>query len=440
MSKSISNRREFLGQATRGGAAAIAIPYFVSPQALGYSGRASASDRIVMGAIGCGGKGRHNTGEFLKIPNVQFVAVCDVDEHHAQEDKRQIDTALGNADCQLYRDFRELVAREDIDAVHVSTPDHWHALTSIAALNSGKDVYCEKPLANSVAEAIALRNAARRMQRVVQTGSQERSNSQARFACELVQNHRIGKLHTIEINMPCIDEPHHKEVIAWKGIPESQTPPPHLDWQFWLGHTPDVPYHERRSHFWWRFILAHGGGEMTDRGAHIIDIAQLANDSDNGGPSEFKASGKRNEGSLYDAFMDYEFENVYANGVRMIGKNQSPRGLKLVGDEGWIFIHIHGAQLEASQPALLEEKPESLKKSLGRSPGHHQNFIDCIQTRQQPIADAGIGCRTATICHLNNIAMLVGRPILWDPVKEEIVGDPDASALLCPKFREPWKL
>jgi predicted dehydrogenase len=403
-------------------------------------GQPPASDRIAMGAIGCGGKGRHNTGEFLQHPDVQFVAVCDVDTRHSQEDKRQVDAKYQNADCKAYRDFRDLVAREDIDAVHVSTPDHWHALASIAALENGKDVYCEKPLANSVAEAIALRDVARRWQRVVQTGSQERSNERARFACELVRNQRIGKLQTIEINMPCADEDHHKQVIAWQGIPAPQPIPAEFDWQFWLGHTPDVPYHERRAHFWWRFILAHGGGEMTDRGAHIIDLAQLANDSDDSGPTEFRARGTRNEGSLYDAFMDYEFENTYANGVRMIGKNQSPRGLKLIGSDGWIFIHIHGAALEASNPDWLNEKPESLKKSLGRSPGHHRNFLDSIKSRQQSIADAGIGCRTATICHLNNIAMLVGRPLHWDPLKEEIVDDAEASKLLCPTFREPWTL
>jgi predicted dehydrogenase len=440
MPHSTSNRREFLSHVARTGAAAVAVPYFVAPSALGLDGRKPPSDRIVVAAIGCGGKGRHNTGEFLKQPDVQFVACCDVDSSHAEEDKRQIDAYYSNTDAKLFKDFRELVARDDIDAVHVSTPDHWHALASIAAIHSGKDVYCEKPLANSVAEAIAIRNAAQRKQRVVQTGSHERSNNKARFACELVRNGRIGKLHTIEINMPCSDEPHHKEVIAWKGIPDPQPVPPQLDWDFWLGHTPVAPYHERRCHFWWRFILAHGGGEMTDRGAHIIDLAQLANNSDATGPVEISATGKRNEGSLYDAFMDYQFENTFANGVKMIGKNQSPRGLKLVGDAGWIFIHVHGADLEASDPNWLQEKPESFKTSLGRSPGHHRNFLDCVKARQQPFADAGIGCRTATICHLNNIAMLLGRKLQWDPEREQFVNDDEASKLLQPQFREPWKL
>ena len=179
---------------------------------------------------------------------------------------------------------------------------------------------------------------------------------------------------------------------------------------------------------------------MTDRGAHIIDLAQLANNSDETGPTEITATGKRNEGSLYDAFMDYEFENVFADGVKLIGKNQSPRGLKLIGPDGWIFINVHGGETEASNPSWLQEKPESFKTSLGRSPGHHRNFIDCVQSRQQPIAHAGIGCRTATICHLNNIAMLLGRKLRWDPKTEKILDDPEASKLLLPTFREPWKI
>jgi predicted dehydrogenase len=435
-----SHRRAFLSKAVRAGAAAIAAPYFVTPSALGLCGRPPASDRIVIGAIGCGGKGRHNTGVFLAEKDTQIVAVCDVDSGHAEQDQRQVDQHYGTSDCRRYADFREIVARGDIDAVHVSTPDHWHALISVAAIESGKDVYCEKPLANSVSEAIAIRDAARRRQRVVQTGSQERSNDKVRFACELVRSGRVGKLHTVEVNMPCGDEAHHKEVIAWKGIPDPQPVPANLDWDFWLGPRPLAPYHERRSHFWWRFILAYGGGEMTDRGAHIIDLAQLANASDESGPSEITARGTRNAGSLYDAFMDYEFENVYSSGVRMVGRNREPRGLKLIGEDGWVFIHIHGGDLKSEPADLLEIPLDQLRVRLGRSPGHHRNFLDCVKDRQLPVAHAEIGCRTATICHLNNIAMLLGRTIRWDPVGEQIVDDDEAAALLRPSFREPWRL
>lgn len=430
-----ASRREFLGVATAS-TAAFAIPYFVPGTSLGLGDRTAPSERIVMASIGCGGQGRHNTSAFLSFDDIQFVAVCDVDRRNSAQDKQQIDAHYGNTDCREHHDFRELLEKEKLDAVHVSTPDHWHGLTSVAALNRGLDVYCEKPLANSVGEAIAIRDAATRNQRVVQTGSHERSGDNARFACELARSGALGKISLVEINMPCGDEWHHKEVRAFEGVPEPQPVPEGFDWDFWLGPTPVQPYHERRAHFWWRFILATGGGEMSDRGAHIIDLAQLALGMDDSGPVEFKAKGSRKAGCLYDAFMDYEFECTYANGVRLVGANKEPRGLKIIGDSGSLFIHIHGAALEPSSPDLLNLKDLSVQ--LGRSPGHHRNFIDCIKSREQPVAHAGIGCRTATVCHLLNIAMLTGRPLRWDPEKELLLDDLEASKLVLPAMRGDW--
>ena len=430
------SRRRFLGSVVCATGAGLTAPYFVQASSLGLGGATPPSDRIVMASIGSGGKGRHNTGEFLKIANVQFVAVCDVDQDHAGQDKQQIDTHYKHNDCRRYGDFRELLTTEKLDAVHVSTPDHWHALASIAAIRAGCDVYCEKPLANSVGEAMAIRDVAKHHQRIVQTGSHERSNSKIRFAAELARSGRLGEIETIEVNMPCGDESHHKDVLAFKGIPEAMPVPAGLDWNLWLGHTAVVPYHERRSHFWWRFILSFGGGEMSDRGAHIIDIAQLALGMDHAGPVTIKAQGTRHPENLYDAFMDYDFECTYENGVKLIGANREPRGLKIIGSAGWVFVHIHGGELEAEPRGLLEA--QDLEIDLGRSPGHHQNFVDCIASRAAPIADAEIGCRTATVCHLTNIAMLLNRPIQWDPQLEIIKGDDEATKLLWPTLREPW--
>ena len=190
---------------------------------------------------------------------------------------------------------------------------------------------------------------------------------------------------------------------------------------------------------------------MTDRGAHIIDIAQLGIGADNSGPVEFKAAGKQVPGSPYDAFWDYEFTNTYANGIKMIGTTEGPRGLKFEGTDGWLFVAIHGGALTASDPQLLpsnvragkrvapdDQIPDDFKIQLGRSPGHHQNFIDCVISREQPMATAEIGHRTATICHLNNIAMRVGRTLKWDPVLEELIDDPTAGQLLVPEMRSPW--
>jgi predicted dehydrogenase len=225
------------------------------------------------------------------------------------------------------------------------------------------------------------------------------------------------------------------------------TAPEGFDYDTWLGHTAKVPYTERRCHFSWRFILAYGGGEMTDRGAHVIDLAQLGMGTDGTGPIEIEARGVRNKESLFDAFWDYEFTNTYPNGIKMIGGVQTPRGLKFEGSDGWLFIHVHGAKLEASDPVFLKEKPDSLSVKLGRGPGqsreptllHVRGFLDAVKSRKEPFATAEIGHRTASICHLNNIAMLIGKKFQWDPSREQAT-EAEANKLLTPLMRPPWRL
>jgi predicted dehydrogenase len=433
-----TTRREFL-KSSAVAAAAIGVPYFVPATSLG-KGRAAPSDRIVMGAIGTGGQGKGIMRRFLDFDDVQMVAVCDVDARQLKGVKDGVDKKYGNGDCKEYRDFRELVARNDIDAVTVTTPDHWHALCSVAAANAGKHIYCEKPLANSIGEGRAIADAVKKNKVFLQTGSHERSGGDSRFACELVRNGRIGKLHTIRVNLPC-DDDHHKRARAVKTMPPQQQVPEGFDYDFWLGHTPKAPYTEGRCHFMWRFILAYGGGEMTDRGAHVIDIAQLGGGFDDTGPVEIEATGQRNEKSLYDTFWDYQFTNKYAGGVTMIGQSKGPRGLRFEGDDGWIFVHIHGGMLEASDPKLLENRDtKDFKIQLGRSPGHQRNLLDAIKNGKDPVATAEIGHRTASVCHLTNIAMRLGRKLKWDPAKEEFADDSQANAMITPTMRAPWKL
>jgi hypothetical protein len=311
-------------------------------------------------------------------------------------------------------------------------------LASVAALNAGKDVFCEKPLANSVGEGRAICEAVRKNNRVLQTGSHERSGPNARFACELVRSGKIGKLQTIRINLPCTDK-HHLEIRQVTEVPPPEAIPEGFDYDFWLGHTPQVPYTPKRCHFFWRFILTYGGGEMTDRGAHVIDIGQLGASTDDTGPVEIQAIGIPSTG-LFNAFWDYHFINTYANGLRMIGEASGPRGLKFEGSDGWIFVHIHGAKLEAEPASLLNEKPNSLQVQLGRTASHPRNFLDAVKSRKQPFAHAEAGHRTATICHLNNISMRLGRKLMWNPATEQIVGDEEANRLLTPVMRAPWSL
>jgi len=439
------NRRDFLKQSS----VALAAPLFIPATSLGF-GAVPPSERITMGAIGCGGKGRHNTEQFLKDKRVQFVAACDVDSKHLKTASDAINAHYGNQDCKTFRDFRDLIEAHDIDAVHVSTPDHWHAVASVRAMSIGKDVYCEKPLANSFGESKAIRDTALSTGRILQCGSHERSNNNCRFAAELVRNGRLGKLQTVRINMPHEQE-HHQKAIKLNKTPEAQKAPGSLDWDLWQGHTGPIDYRTEGCHFWWRFVLNYGGGEMTDRGAHIIDIAQLALDADASGPVKFEAKGKQTPGSIYDAFWNYSFTNTYANGVQMIGSTDGPRGLKFEGSDGWLFVAIHGGKLEASDPELLPKKlkdggkldptdaaPDDFKIKLGRSTGHHSNFIDSVISRKQPFASAEVGHRTATICHLNNIAMRVGRELNWDPQLEELTNDVEAGKFLKPDMRQPW--
>jgi predicted dehydrogenase len=239
--------------------------------------------------------------------------------------------------------------------------------------------------------------------------------------------------------LPC-DEWHHNEARTRQGPLVSAEVPAGFDYDFWLGHTPVVPYAEKRCHFWWRFNSRYGGGELTDRGAHVIDIVQLALGTDATGPVEFHAEGTALTGELYDAFLDFQFENRYANGLTMTGRSSGPRGLKLEGSAGSIFIHIHGGKLEAEPASLLDRRMGDGDVYLGRAEDHRRNFFECVRSRKEPFATAEIGHRTATICHLNQLAMRLGRSLTWDPQAERVVDDPQANKLLTPTMRPPWRL
>jgi predicted dehydrogenase len=432
-------RRDFLRTTTVASAAAIAAPYFVPAHVLGGPAGKAPSDKLGIGLIGTGGMGMGHLGWITSQPDLVTRAVCDVDKGHLQ---RAVDAAKATdngKECKGFADFQELLAQPGIDAVWVVTPDHWHSLITIAAAKAGKDIYCQKPLANSIGEGRAMVDAVKKYERVMQCGSQERSTPTVRYACELVRNGKLGEIKTIQIYLPC-EENHHNEARSRQGKLVPADVPPELDYDFWLGHTEEVPYAENRCHFWWRFNSRYGAGEMTDRGAHVIDIAQLALDMDNSGPVEYRAQGVPLQGGLYDAFMDFTFENVYPNGVRMIGHKTGPRGIRFEGTDGSLFVHIHGGKLEADPVSLLDTKFGDGDIQLGRTSDHQRNFIDCVRSREVPFAGGEVGHRTATLCQLNVIAMRLGRPLAWDPVAERIVDDEEANKYLLPKMRAPWTL
>jgi len=452
------SRRCFLRVSSVAGlaVAAIGFPTIIPSRAFG------ANDKIVMGCIGTGGQGTGIMRAFLAPEDVRVVAVCDVDKNHRETAAEIVNQRYANKDCKLYSDFREVIARKDIDAVTVTTPDHWHAIISVAAAKAGKHIYCEKPLANSIAESKAVRDAVRKYNVVLQTGSMERSRHNARYAAEIVRNGYIGKLKNIYIQMPTV-EPHHNAIKQTLKVPDSlPAVPSELNYDMWLGHTPEVQYYPERVHFYWRFNLSYGAGEMSDRGAHVIDIGQLGHNTDDTGPIEIKARGWDTQHGIYDTPMEFEFENTFADGVKLVGGTVVPegttpggRGVKFEGTDGWIFEHIHEGTLEASDPEWLElidpdsgsklgnenrELRKQFKVDLGRTGSHQGNFLECIRKGGRPFADVEIGHRSATICQLNMIAMRLGRTLKWDPVAEQIIGDEEASNMMMPSWRGAWKL
>lgn len=418
-------------------AGAIGAPAIVSARALGLDGSAPASDRIVMGAIGTGGRGQSNLRTFLAQPDVQVIAVCDVDPLHAAAAKQIVDDHYGNTDCKIFEDQLLLLREPGMEAVAIATPDHWHGISAVQAAREGKDIYCEKPLAGSIGEGRAICDAVNRYGTILQTGSQERSRDTVRFACDLIINGRLGALQRIVVNLPT-DEPHHAAVRKQTNFPPVRELPPGFNYDRWLGRTPAVPYIPQRVHRMWRFVSAYGGGEMTDRGAHVIDLAQMFTGMDGSGPVLFQAEGKRNASAFYDTVLDFTFVNTHQSGLKIFGSNRGPRGVGIEGSEGSLFVHVHGGKLEASPAKLLDIKPESLPYTIGRSPGHHRNFLDCVRTRKQPVANHEVGQSTATICHINNLAMYLQRELVWNPRDEQFIGDDEANSRVMPPMREPF--
>jgi predicted dehydrogenase len=395
------------------------------------------NDRPNIALIGCGGMGRgdaKNASRFGKV-----VAVCDVDAKHAEEVSKMFDGA------KIYKDFRKLLEDKSVDVVITATPDHWHTLVNLAVLKAGKDVYSEKPLTLTIDEGKRLVAAVRDSGRILQTGSQQRSDPRFRLACELVRNGRLGNLAEITTILPAgLNQGPFKPVAI----------PKELNWDFWQGQAPLRDYVVERTHLYFRYWLDYSGGTMTDWGAHHNDIALWAMGLDRSGPStiEGKALAIPIAGG-YTAPSEYEMVYTYANGVRhrcisttansIFGsKAREPKagellhGVKFEGPEGWIYV-TRGV-LEASKPELIKEPLKTKKFDLYVSNDHMGNFFDCIRTRKPPICEAEIGHRSVSLCHLGGIAIRLGRKLSWDTAKEIFVDDKEANGFLAREMRKPW--
>ena len=417
------HRRQFLRGCAVGAGTAFAIPTIVPASVFGAS---APSERITIGCIGVGNMGSSDLKAFKGNAGAQVVAVCEVDAERLRKARELAEIDEGSC----YGNFRELLARADIDAVTVVTPDHWHMPISIAAVRAGKDVYCEKPLTLTILEGRTLVNEAKRYGRIVQTGSQQRSSDNFRKACELVRNGYIGDVKTVIVGLPGNNR---KCEPTW----EPQPVPAGFDYDFWLGPAEWAPYHEQRCHYQFRFLLDYSGGQVTNWGAHYLDIAQWGLGMDDSGPIEIRGEGEFPKTGLFTTATKVSFEATYATGTKLICQTGGSH-TRFEGTKGWVDVKRGG----------LETEPASLKtQTLGAdemhlydSKNHHRNFLDCIKSRQQPICNAEVGHRSSTLCHLGNIAMLLKRPLRWDPAKEEFIGDDVANRMRWRPARAPWNV
>lgn len=432
--ESTVSRREFVGKAASVLAGFTIVPRFVlggtRPDGTKYI---APSDVISLGFIGTGKQGRGLTTSFLNTNEARIVALSEVYKAKAQLTLDRIkahyekNTQLGAySEIPVYVDFRELLARKDIDAVVIATPDHWHAAMSVKAAEAGKDIYCEKPLALTIREGRAMVNAARKYNRVFQTGSMQRSWPEFRQTAELVRNGYIGEIKSIKVN---VGPPPKAYDLAAESIPEG------LDWDKWLGPNSPVAFNSElappisKDVFPnWRNYKEFGGGMVTDWGAHMFDIVQWALDMDNSGPVEIIAPDGKDH-----PFLTYR----YANGITMTHEKWDwSNAIHFVGTEG--EIKVQRKKLETTPASLKDKVIGETEKHVYKSENHYKDFLDAMRKRSKPICDVEIGHRTSSVCNLGNIAYELKRPLQWNPKKEQFKNDKEANELLGRSMRAEW--
>ena len=423
-------------------------------------GSSSPSNQINVGAIGIGRISRgHDLPRIWKHPGARIIAVCDLDRkrlqaaltlvngHYAKATGKPYDGVTG------YDNYRDLLANKDVDAVVISTPDHWHALITIEAVTAGKDVYLQKPASLTISEGRIVSNAVHRSGRIFQIGSQQRSQPQFRYAAELVRNGRIGQLQTVYVGLPG-DPPGKDEPIM--PVPET------LNYDMWLGSTAVVPYTENRVHPQkgygrpgWLRCEQFGAGMITGWGAHHLDSAHWGMDTEHTGPIEISGTAEFPKGGLWDVHGPFRTEALYSNGVHMIVSGEFPNGIKFEGTEGWIFVSRGNEAVTASDPvaglkdaqALAASDPKIIRSVIGpdeihlyESTDHHGNWLECIKTRRQTIAPVEVAHRACSACLLHHIAMKLNRKLYWDPVSERFKNDDEANTMLSRPQRPPYVL
>ncbi len=432
-------RRDFIKTSLLG-AAAVSAPIVVPARVLGR-GAVPPSDCIVMGCIGVGSMGTGHVRSFLGQPDVRIVAVCDVRREHRNRAKKIIDEHYGNSDCAVYNDFRELLARDDIDAVTNVTPDHWHALIGLEAVRRRKDMYYEKPLSLTIEESKAVRDAVKASGVVFQFGTQQRSDQEFRRAVELIRNGRLGELTSVKIGS-----------ASYSQIPRQpeQPVPEGFDYDFWLGPAPYAPYTAERCTRQWTLISDYSLGCVSGAwGIHSVDIVQWANRSDDAAPVLASGSGFFPKDGFYDTAQHFDVEQVYANGLRLRHMDMHTAkktawqfglfwmAILFEGTEGWIYVGR--GFMDAHPKSLLTEKLKSHEERLPASRNHHRNFLDAVRTRASTVSPIDAAFYSDVACHQAHIAMKLGRPVKWDNVLEKF-DDEEANRMMSRPMRSPWHL
>ena len=430
------SRRTFLKSA----AAAAVAPSMITSTALGAPGRAPASERITVGVIGTGGQGRGVMGGTMHHATCQIVAVCDVNRERRLQTKAQVAkhyTGLGVADADKgvkdYNDFRQLVRRDDIDAVIIGTPDHWHAIATIEAARHGKDIYCEKPFSLTVAEGRAMADAVKRYGRIFQHGTQQRSDRNFRHAAELAVNGYLGDITLVKVGAPGSARDNGKQKPA--------QPPEWFDYNTWLGPAPLAPYYEvvcqKRG---WYYMSPYTAGFISGWGVHHVDSAHWGMGVDLTGPVELEGKGDYPTQGLYDTACTWNVNLTYPNGLKMnfTSNNINAQGVRYEGTKGWAYVRR--GHIDAHPKSLLKVKMGPNDKHLYESRHHQGNLLDCIKSRKPTVCPAEMGHRSNTICLISDIAMRLGRKLKWDPEKEQFPGDAQANRMLSRAMRPPWHL
>ncbi len=429
-------RRQFLTRAVAVTGAAAMAPYVITSTALGGEGRPAASERITMGFIGTGGRGTALLTNFLSLPEAQVVAACDVKRPARERAQGMTNKQYTNDACVTFVDFRELIARPDIDAVTVASNDHWHVLHALAAVRAGKDVYCEKPMGLCLAQAKMLRGEVQRLGRVFQFGTQERSSWSTRLACEMVLSGWVGKIHTVKVGT--------RYSFAAPNFPAMPVPD-WIDYDLWLGPAPWSPFTENRvSNSHWFHISDYSLGFIAGCGIHTVDMAQWGNGTDRTGPVEVEGTGTYPRDGLCDCATAWNVNLKFASGVVMnfTDGEQNTLGVRFEGTDGWVYVkerHLGGA-IDAEPKSLLKRPLGADDVHLPVSNHHQQNFLECVKSRQPTAAPIETAVRSETICQLSDIAARVQRKLRWDPEKEEFVGDDEANRMLTRPMRSPWHL